>query len=122
MAVNVKKEVAMNNKILLNDILNIENLDNVKIRFVLMVDDNWNPIELFKNNDIKSLLSGQYWNYNKKKSYKNGQITIGFILLNKKDNLWLLFHIGRITKDLDIFNAIGYEYEILPEYENIMGA
>jgi hypothetical protein len=111
----------MKNKILLNEILNIENLDNVKVRFNIMVDDNWSPIELFKNNDIESLLRGQYWNYNKNKSYKNGQITIGLILLNKKDNLWLLFHVGKITKDLNIFNGIGYEYETLSNYEKYFG-
>ena len=111
----------MKDKILLNEILNIENLDNVKIRFNLMVDDNWNPIEIFKNNDLDTLLRGQYWNYNKNKSYKTGQITIGFILLNKKDNLWLLFHIGKITKDLNILNGIGYEYETLSEYEKYFG-
>lgn len=111
----------MKDKILLNEILNIGNLDNVKIRFNLMVDNNWNPIEIFKNNDVDTLLRGQYWNYNKNKSYKIGQITIGFILLNKKDNLWLLFHIGKITKDLNILNGIGYEYETLSEYEKYFG-
>jgi len=111
----------MKDKILLNEILNIENLNNVKIRFNLMVDDNWNPIEIFKNNDVDTLLRGQYWNYNKNKSYKIGQITIGFILLNKKDNLWLLFHIGEITKDLNILNGIGYEYKTLSEYEKYFG-
>ena len=111
----------MQSKILLNEILKIENLGNVKIRFNLMVDNNWNPIEFFKNNDIESLLKGQYWNYNKKKSYQNGQITIGLILLNKKDNLWLLFHIGKITKDLNIFNGVGYEYETLSKYEKYFG-
>ncbi len=111
----------MKDKILLNDILSIENLDNVKIRFNLMVDDNWNPIEIFKNNDIDRLLKGQYWNYNKNKSYKINQITVGFILLNKKDNLWLLFHIGRITKDLNILNGVGYEYETLSQYEKYFG-
>jgi len=108
-------------QILLNEILNIQNLENVKIRFNLMVDDNWNPIEFFKNNDEASLLNGQYWNYNKKKSYQNGQITIGLILLNKKDNLWLLFHVGKITKDLNIFNGVGYEYETLSRYDKYFG-
>ena len=36
-------------RIKLNDILNLENLDNVKIRFNLMFEQNWNPIEDFKN-------------------------------------------------------------------------
>jgi hypothetical protein len=32
----------------LNDILRLENLDNVKIRFNLMFQENWNPIEILK--------------------------------------------------------------------------
>jgi hypothetical protein len=86
-----------------------------------MFYNNWNPIEIFKNNEIETLLSGQYWNYNKNKSYKNGQTTIGFIRINKKDNLWLLFHIGKITKDLNKLNGIGYEYKILKHYEKYFG-
>jgi len=111
----------MKTKIFLNEILNLENLDNVKIRFNLMVDNNWNPIEFFKNNDIESLLEGHYWNYKRKKSYQKGQITIGLILLNKKDNLWLLFHIGKITEDLNKLDGVGYKYETLQEYEKYYG-
>lgn len=109
------------NKIMLNEVLKLDNIENVKIRFNLMFRDNWNPIEIFKQDDIEILLEGQYWNYKSSKSYKNGQITIGFIRLNNHDNLWLLFHVGKITKDLNRFNGIGYEYEILPEYEKYLG-
>ena len=107
-------------KILLNEILKLNNLENVKIRFNLMFDGNWNPIELFKKADFDTILNGQYWNYNKNKSYKNGQITIGLIRLNEKDS-WLLFHVGRITKDLNKLNGVGYEYETLLEYEKYFG-
>lgn len=106
-------------KILLNEILKLENLDNVKIRFNLMVDGNWNPIELFKNSDFKELLDGHYHNYNKK-SYKTGQITVGFIRLNEKDS-WLLFHVGMVTEDLNISNGAGYKYETITEYEKYFG-
>lgn len=105
----------------LNDILKIDNLDNVKIRFNLMFEQNWNPIEIFKNGDLRVMLNGQYWNYQKRKSYKNGQITIGFVRIKRKENLWLLFHIGRITKDLNIQNGVGYEYETLTNYEKFFG-
>jgi len=105
----------------LNDILRLDNLDNVKIRFNLMFEQNWNPIELFKNGDISTMLEGQYWNYNTRKSYKEGQITIGFVKIKPKENLWLLFHIGRITKDLNILNGVGYEYETMTEYEKYFG-
>jgi len=105
----------------LNDILQLENLKNVKVRFNLMFEHNWNPIEVFKNNQLKTLLNGQYWNYNKNKSYKEGQITLGFIRIKKNESFWLFFHIGRVTNDLNIFNGVGYEYETLLEYEKYFG-
>lgn len=108
------------NKILLNEILGLDNLQDVRIRFSVIFDGNWDPIELFKNKDFEKLLEGHYWNYDKKKSYKNGQITIGFIRMQDEDS-WLLFHIGKITKDLDKFNAGGYEYKTLTEYEKFFG-
>ena len=101
-----------NNKILLNEILKLDDLNNVKIRFNLMFKGNWNPIDFFKNADTDTLLEGQYWNYKKNKSYKKGQITIGFIRLND-NNLWLLFHVGRVTRDLNKVHGVGYECEVV---------
>jgi len=86
-----------------------------------MFRDNWNPIEIFKKEDFDVLLEGQYWNYPKKKSYKNGQITLGFIRINNNNELWLLFHVGKITKDLNKLDGVGYEHEILPQYEKYFG-
>ena len=109
------------NSIKLNDILRLDNLNNVKIRFNLMFAQNWNPIELFKNGDISTMLAGQYWNYNKNKSYKAGQITVGLVKIKPNEDFWLLFHIGQVTKDLNILNGVGYEYQDLPEYEKYVG-
>jgi hypothetical protein len=109
------------NSITLNDILRLDNLNNVKIRFNLMFAQNWNPIELFKNGDISTMLDGQYWNYSKKKSYKAGQITVGLVKIKPNEDFWLLFHIGLITKDLNKLNGVGYEYRNLPEYEKYLG-
>ena len=108
------------NKILLNDLLNFEDISRVKVRFNLMFKGNWNPIEIFKNAEASTLLGGQYWNYSKKKSFKEGQITVGFLRLND-DDLWLLFHVGKVTKDLNKYNGVGYDYESLPEYEKYIG-
>ena len=115
------KEIKKMNDIKLNDILRLENLNKVKIRFNLMLDQNWNPIELFKNGDFSRMLEGQYWNYEKYKSYKEGQITIGFVKIKPNKDLWLLFHIGQITKDLNILNGVGYEYQDIPEYRKYIG-
>ncbi|MGB4329064.1 MAG: hypothetical protein WBJ36_09295, partial [Tenuifilum sp.] len=108
------------NSIKLNDILSFDDLKNVKIRFNLMFRQNWNPIEIFRSGDITTMLEGQYWNYNKK-SYKEGQITIGFVKIKPKEDFWLLFHIGQVTKDLNKLNGIGYEYKHLPEYQKFVG-
>lgn len=105
----------------LNDILQLDNLNNVKVRFNLMFADNWNPIDDFKSGNTQAMLNGQYWNYKKQKSFKDGQVTIGLIPLNKKDNLWLLFHIGQITKDLNIYNGVGYEYVDVEKYRKFVG-
>ncbi len=75
------------NSIKLNDILQLGELNNVKIRFNLMFRQNWNPIEVFKNGDISIMLEGQYWNYNKRKSFKEGQVTIGFVKIKPKEDL-----------------------------------
>lgn len=105
----------------LNDLLRLDNLNNVKIRFNLMFAQNWNPIELFKNGDLSTMLAGQYWNYNKNKSYKAGQITVGLVKIKPNEDFWLLFHIGQVTKDLNILNGVGYEYQDLPEHEKYVG-
>lgn len=105
--------------IYLNDILKLINLDNVKIRFNLMFDGNWIPSEIYKQNEFSTLLDGHYHNYARYKSYKEGQITIGF--LKVEGNKWLLFHIGKVTKDLNVFSGVGYEYESIPEYEKYCG-
>jgi hypothetical protein len=62
-----------------------------------------------------------YYNKKKHKSYKEGQITIGLIKIKNNENYWLLFHIGKVTKDLNIYGAPGYEYEALSEYEKYFG-
>lgn len=113
--------VSDEHKIMLNDILQIRDLENVKIRLNVMFGGNWNPIEEFKNGNFDEILQGHYWNYNSKKSYKAGQVTIGFLKIKSDENLWLLFHVGKITKDLNIFNSLGYEYETLNQYSKFFG-
>ncbi len=49
-----------------------------------------------------------------------GQTTVGLIRLDQPD-LWLLFHVGRVTKSFDVTNGVGYEYESLSEYDRFLG-
>ena len=108
-------------KILLNDILKLDSLDSVRIRFNLQVDGNWNPIEEFKKGKIDTLLKGHYWNYPKKKSYKLNQQTLGFVILNKEEDTWLFFHAGIVTKDLGVYDGVGYEYEEIKDFSKYCG-
>jgi len=101
----------------LNDILQIEDLNNTKIRFLM--NDEHHPIEQFESKDDK-LLDGHYWNY-KSKSYKIGQKTFGFIKIKANEDLWLLHHASEITKVLNIMDGPGYEYNILRQYEKYFG-
>lgn len=107
----------MSNPILINDILNIENLSNVKIRFV-KGNSELNPIDLFKF-DRSMLLEWQFWNYKKNRSFKEGQLAIGFVKIS--DDKWLLFDISLVTKDLNSFNSVGYEYETQSQYNKFFG-
>ncbi len=102
--------------ILLNDILNLEEIDNTKIRFNQsngIID----PIKIFKENK-EELLHWQFWNYDKRSFYE-GQITIGFVKI--ESNKWLLFDISRVTKDLNRFKAVGYEFEPIEKYKKYSG-
>ena len=107
-------------KIKLNDILQLSDLANVKVRFITKSGAKWSPIEIFKDSSVSHrLLGDHYWNYKGQKSYKEGQITVGLARIS--NNSWLLFHIGRVTKDLNRLSSIGYEYETLSEYQKFFG-
>lgn len=109
-------------KLLLNDIFQMSDLDQVKIRLNFDYSPNhWNVIDAFKNGDIEGLLRGHYWNYKGHKSYKEGQTTIGLLRINPKENLWLLFHVGKVTKDLNLLDGLGYEFEALKKYDKFIG-
>ena len=75
--------------ILLNDILNLKDLENTKIRF-LPKNRIQDPLDAFKR-DRKELFKSQFWNYGNKKSFRPGQTAIGFASLEK--DKWLLFDI-----------------------------
>ncbi len=108
--------------ILLNDLLQLtpNEIDNTKIKFNMMFEGNWDPIELFKNNDHKSMLEGHYFNHGNKFAYEENQNTLGFIRISKANNLWLLFHAGKVIKRGDTPND-PYLYEDLPQYKKYCG-
>ncbi|ACX73919.1 conserved hypothetical protein [Fibrobacter succinogenes subsp. succinogenes S85] len=107
--------------IFLNDILKIENFADVRIRFNLQMNGNYNPIDAFDKNNLKKYIDGHYWNYPQRKSFKLNQRTLGFIPYDRKDNTWLLFHAGKVIKDLNILNGVGYDYSDIEEFSKYCG-
>lgn len=110
--------------ILLNDILKLSNPKNVKLRFNLSFGTNRPAIEYFTDqtsSSLKIMTDGQYWNYNKKGNFSTGNITIGFVPVPSKQDCWLLFHIGKVTKDLGVRNGVGYEFDVMTEYDMFIG-
>ncbi len=103
------------NPIRLNDILGLSDnaIKNTKIRLNMNDPKNptWNPIELFKDGNIQRLLSGHY-HKGKKNDFKKGMITIALAKILGEQDLYLLFHIGKVTKELEVpeDGGVGYEY------------
>lgn len=116
-------------KIFLNDLLQMDEqtLGNVKIRLCSQpsqIKNHENPLNVYRKNPSETI--GWLLNDNKnmfpEKSIKRGNyIVIG--LLKLEDDKWLLFHICKIIKKLDVKNENGliFEYESLTEYEKYFG-
>ena len=104
----------------LNDILNFSNAEllNIKIRFNQSNGDDFNPVTFFKEKNQR-LYDGHFWNYSKTKSFRLGQVVIGFVKI--APDKWLLFDISEITCDLEKYGAVGYEYQSLEAYKKYFG-
>ena len=102
----------------ITDLLKFDNLENVKIRFNQQNNFDFDPIKFFKE-DKQRLLNGHFHNYSKRKSYRKGDIVVGFAKI--ENDKWLLFDVSLITKDLNKYDAVGYKYETLPQYEKFNG-
>lgn len=110
--------------ILLNDILKLTDLSNVKVRFNLNFGTKRLAIDYYTDQTEESkqhMLEGQYWNYSTKGNFKEGNIALGFVPVPRKPDCWLLFHVGKVTKDLDVRDGVGYEYEDIDIYQKYVG-
>jgi hypothetical protein len=103
----------------LNDLLQISNLESVKIRMLTTYSNKTNPLDFFRNNNNDELMRWLFWNYSKQKSFKVGETVIGLLRLN--GNKWLLFNISKVTKDLDKFNGLGFGYKIESRHHQYFG-
>ena len=70
----------MKDPIYLNDLLQLDDLKNVKLRFNLHFADKKVPaIKYYNDEEIGVMLYGQYHNYSKKGNFKEGNISLGFV-------------------------------------------
>ena len=112
----------MEDKILLRDLLRIseEEIGNYKIR--LIVNNEYeNVLDLFLNDPEVINTNWLFWNYSKSAEFKEGQIIIGLVRMDKNSDFYLLTTIKKITKDLNIKNGVGYEGVELEQYKKYYG-
>lgn len=106
-------------KIYLNDLLHFskEEYRNVKIRFN-QSNGYQDPMHLYQQNP--DIVNNQWLFWRSKTRYfQVGQIAI--CLLKLSYDTWLLTTIKRVTKDLDVYDAINYEGEELEQYKSYFG-
>ena len=106
-------------KIYLNDLLHFskEEYRNVKIRFN-QSNGYLDPMHLYQQNP--DIVNNQWLFWRSKTRYfQVGQIAV--CLLKLSYDTWLLTTIKRVTKDLDVYDAINYEGEELEQYKSYFG-
>ena len=106
-------------KIYLNDLLHFskEEYRNVKIRFN-QSNGYQDPMHLYQQNP--DIVNNQWLFWRSKPRYfQVGQIAV--CLLKLSYDTWLLTTIKRVTKDLDVYDAINYEGEELEQYKSYFG-
>ena len=102
----------------LNDLLQISDLSDLKIRMLTTYSNTTNPLDFFRSNNKEELMKWLFWNYSKK-SFKVGETVIGLLRLD--GDRWLLFNISKVTKDLNTFSGPGFEYETVAQYQQYFG-
>lgn len=105
------------NKIYLNSLLNINDLNNVKIKFN-QYDGDGDPRDIYIMSPDTINNEWLFWR-TQKRYFNIGQIAI--CLLKLGENIWLLTTIKRVTKELNIMGGINYEGEELNEYAPLYG-
>lgn len=108
------------NKILLNDLLNIndDEIDKVKVKFNQTNYENTNPMEEYKKDP--EIVNDRWLFWRSKQRYFNvGQIAI--CLLRLSYDTWLLTTIKEVEKELNVTNGINYEGREIEKYRCYFG-
>lgn len=106
-------------KIYLNNLLHFNQADYGKIKIKFNQSNGYeDPMELYQNNP--DIVNNQWLFWRSKQRYFYvGQIAI--CLLKLSYDTWLLTTIKKVTKELNIYDGINYEGEVLEEYKSYFG-
>lgn len=103
----------MKNKIILDDILKIEQKGNVKVRFTVR-DGERDAIKIYETNKEK-VNTEMLFNKTTKELFKVGETVIHLIRIS--DDLWLLGTIKKITNNLKVNRGVNYEGREVSQYK-----
>ena len=106
-----------NGAILLRELIRLSNVNQTKFHFIDKDLNNRSAVELVKQGRMEELLELNYRNSRRRKIYRPGEVSIGLVRVRPGENLWLLFHVGIVTQDLDRFEDVGYEFKEMAKFE-----
>jgi hypothetical protein len=106
-----------NGAILLRELLRLTNVNRIKFHFIDKDLENNNAINLIKEGSIQKLIALNYRNTTKSKIYSPGEVSIGLVRVYPGKNLWLLFHVGIVKEDLNVYNGVGYNFKEIIKFD-----
>lgn len=106
-------------KIMLNDILHFspDEIPNVRIKFNIS-NGHEDPLDLYKENPDKVNVEWFLW-HDERRYFHTGQTAICFLRIGT--DIWLLTTIKRITRELPVTGAVGYDADEVSEYKKYFG-
>ena len=106
-------------KILLNDILHFSpsEIPNVRIKFNIS-NGHEDPLDLYKENPDKVNVQWFLW-HDTRRYFGVGQTAICFLRIST--DTWLLTTIKKITRELPVKGAVGYDADEVAEYQKYFG-
>ncbi|XMB85486.1 GIY-YIG nuclease family protein [Mycoplasmatota bacterium WC44] len=106
-----------NSKLYLNDLIRIEDLSSVKIKFNRNAGDT-NPIELYAKSPEVINTEWLFWR-TEQRHFNVGETAI--CLVRMQGHFWLLTTIKKVVKELGVTKGINYEGDELQEYASLYG-
>lgn len=106
-----------NGAILLRELLRLTNINRIKFHFIDKDLDNNPAINLIREGLKEELIALNYRNSQNRKLYRVGEVSVGLVRVCPRKNLWLLFHVGVITHDLNVYNEVGYDFKEMTKFD-----